>query len=66
MKPLYCGNIEYEVRQSEIERLFGKYGRVERVDMKSGIFKSIHALPGDPVHILSSCHGSANSLVQQS
>jgi len=36
MKPLYCGNIEYEVRQSEIERLFGKYGRVERVDMKSG------------------------------
>jgi len=36
MKPLYCGNIEYEARQSEIERLFGKYGRVERVDMKSG------------------------------
>lgn len=35
-KPLYCGNIEYEVHQSEIERLFGKYGRVERVDMKSG------------------------------
>lgn len=36
MKPLYCGNLEYEARQSEIERLFGRYGRVERVDMKSG------------------------------
>ncbi|GLJ46038.1 hypothetical protein SUGI_0969990 [Cryptomeria japonica] len=36
MKPLYCGNLEYEARQSEIERLFSRYGRVERVDMKSG------------------------------
>jgi len=36
MKPLYCGNIEYAVRQIEIERLFGRYGRVDRVDMKSG------------------------------
>lgn len=36
MKPLYCGNLEYEARQSEVERLFGRYGRVERVDMKSG------------------------------
>jgi arginine/serine-rich splicing factor 4/5/6 len=36
MKPLYCGNVEYETRQSEIERLFGKYGKVDRVDMKSG------------------------------
>ncbi len=36
MKPLYCGNIEYEARQSDIERLFGRHGRVDRVDMKSG------------------------------
>lgn len=36
MKPLYCGNIEYEARQTDIERLFGRYGRVDRVDMKSG------------------------------
>jgi len=36
MKPLYCGNIEYETREPEIERLFGKYGRVDRIDMKSG------------------------------
>lgn len=36
MKPLYCGNLEYEARQSEIERLFSRYGNVERVDMKSG------------------------------
>jgi len=51
MKPLYCGNIEYEARQTDIERLFGRYGRIDRVDMKSGILKSVQALPGDPVHI---------------
>jgi len=36
MKPVFVGNFEYETRQSELERLFAKYGRVERVDMKSG------------------------------
>ncbi|KAJ0572646.1 putative RNA recognition motif domain, nucleotide-binding alpha-beta plait domain superfamily [Helianthus annuus] len=36
MKPVFCGNFEYETRQSDLERLFGRYGRVERVDMKSG------------------------------
>uniref|UniRef100_A0A0D9VBJ5 rRNA adenine N(6)-methyltransferase n=2 Tax=Leersia perrieri TaxID=77586 RepID=A0A0D9VBJ5_9ORYZ len=36
MRPVFCGNLDYDARQSEIERLFGKYGRVERVDMKSG------------------------------
>lgn len=36
-RPIFVGNFEYETRQSELERLFGKYGRVERVDMKSGI-----------------------------
>ncbi|EPS66385.1 hypothetical protein M569_08387, partial [Genlisea aurea] len=35
-KPIFCGNFEYETRQSDLERLFSKYGRVERVDMKSG------------------------------
>lgn len=36
MKPIFCGNFEYDARQSELERLFRRYGRVERVDMKSG------------------------------
>ncbi|XP_043708561.1 serine/arginine-rich splicing factor RS41-like isoform X2 [Telopea speciosissima] len=36
MKPIFCGNFEYEARQSDLERLFGRYGRVDRVDMKSG------------------------------
>ncbi|KAJ9171544.1 hypothetical protein P3X46_014900 [Hevea brasiliensis] len=35
-RPIFVGNFEYDIRQSELERLFGKYGRVERVDMKSG------------------------------
>ncbi|XP_042506608.1 serine/arginine-rich splicing factor RS31-like [Macadamia integrifolia] len=36
MRPVFCGNFGYDTRQSELERLFNKYGRVERVDMKSG------------------------------
>lgn len=36
MRPIFCGNFEYDARQSELERLFGRYGKVDRVDMKSG------------------------------
>ncbi|KAF5179214.1 Serine/arginine-rich splicing factor RS40 [Thalictrum thalictroides] len=36
MRPIFCGNFEYDARQSDLERLFGKYGKVDRVDMKSG------------------------------
>ncbi|KAF5179212.1 Serine/arginine-rich splicing factor RS40 [Thalictrum thalictroides] len=36
MRPIFCGNFEFDTRQSDLERLFSKYGRVERVDMKSG------------------------------
>ena len=36
MRPVFVGNFEYDTRQSELERLFAKYGRIERVDMKSG------------------------------
>ncbi|KAJ6971170.1 hypothetical protein NC653_035442 [Populus alba x Populus x berolinensis] len=35
MRPIFCGNFEYDARQTELERLFKRYGRVERVDMKS-------------------------------
>ncbi|KAK8686619.1 hypothetical protein V6N13_125642 [Hibiscus sabdariffa] len=36
MRPIFCGNFEYDARSSDLERLFRKYGRIERVDMKSG------------------------------
>ncbi|GAA0187438.1 RNA splicing factor [Lithospermum erythrorhizon] len=36
MRAIFCGNFEYDARQSELERLFRKYGKVDRVDMKSG------------------------------
>ncbi|KAE9616025.1 hypothetical protein Lal_00017188 [Lupinus albus] len=36
MRPVFVGNFEFDTRQSELERLFSKYGRVERVDIKSG------------------------------
>lgn len=37
MRPIFVGNFGYGTRQSELERLFSKYGRIERVDMKNGI-----------------------------
>ncbi|KAA8520575.1 hypothetical protein F0562_014831 [Nyssa sinensis] len=36
MRPIFCGNLEYDARQSDVERLFKRYGKVDRVDMKSG------------------------------
>ncbi|GER34973.1 arginine/serine-rich splicing factor RSP41 [Striga asiatica] len=36
MRPVFCGNLDYDARQSEMERLFRRYGKVDRVDMKSG------------------------------
>ncbi|KAK4476552.1 hypothetical protein RD792_015708 [Penstemon davidsonii] len=36
MRPIFCGNLDFDTRESDIERLFGRYGRVERVDLKSG------------------------------
>ncbi|KAG7575153.1 RNA-binding domain superfamily [Arabidopsis suecica] len=36
MRPVFIGNFDYDTRQSDLERLFSKYGRVDRVDMKSG------------------------------
>lgn len=41
MRPVFVGNFEYDTRQSDLERLFRKYGRVERVDTKSG--KSVNS-----------------------
>ncbi|XP_071701270.1 serine/arginine-rich splicing factor RS31 [Rutidosis leptorrhynchoides] len=59
MKPVFVGNFEYETRQSDLEKLFGRYGRVDRVDMKSGFAfvyfdderdaeDAIHALDNSP------------------
>lgn len=41
MRPIFCGNLDYDARQSDVERLFKRYGRVERVDMKSGKFSAV-------------------------
>lgn len=37
MKPIFCGNLDFDARQSDVERLFRKYGKIDRVDLKSGI-----------------------------
>ncbi|KAL3571940.1 hypothetical protein D5086_025844 [Populus alba] len=36
MKAIFCGNLDYDARQSDLERLFKRYGKIDRVDMKSG------------------------------
>ncbi|KAI9071765.1 hypothetical protein K1719_046274 [Acacia pycnantha] len=36
MRSIFCGNFEYDARQSDLERLFRRYGKVDRVDMKAG------------------------------
>ncbi|KAM3247996.1 serine/arginine-rich splicing factor RS31 isoform X1 [Capsicum annuum] len=36
MRPIFCGNFDFETRQFELEKLFRRYGKVDRVDMKSG------------------------------
>lgn len=35
-RPVYCGNFEYDTSIREIEKLFEKYGDVDRVEMKTG------------------------------
>ncbi|WVZ17457.1 hypothetical protein V8G54_010439 [Vigna mungo] len=35
MRPIFCGNLDFDARQSDVERLFRRYGKVDRVDMKS-------------------------------
>ncbi|GAB2217293.1 hypothetical protein Droror1_Dr00000465 [Drosera rotundifolia] len=69
MRPVFCGNLEYDTRQSEVERLFKRYGSVERVDMKTGFCGSIgsfhflfwlvlmHHLPLFYLKNQSDCHG---------
>ncbi|XP_054783810.1 serine/arginine-rich splicing factor RS41-like isoform X1 [Prosopis cineraria] len=36
MRPVFCGNLDFDARQSDVERLFRRYGKVDRVDLKSG------------------------------
>ncbi|CAM0870904.1 unnamed protein product [Alopecurus aequalis] len=36
MKPVFCGNFDFDARQSDLEHLFSKYGPIRRIDMKSG------------------------------
>jgi arginine/serine-rich splicing factor 4/5/6 len=31
------GNLDFDTRHSELDHLFYRYGRIERIDMKSGL-----------------------------
>jgi RNA recognition motif-containing protein len=33
---VFCGNFEYDASESSVLRMFEKYGRVQRIDMKTG------------------------------
>jgi arginine/serine-rich splicing factor 4/5/6 len=43
MRPVFVGNLDYDTRHSELDRLFYRYGRIDRIDMKSGL-----PLPSSP------------------
>nr|AAT37128.1 arginine/serine-rich splicing factor 2 variant 1 [Zea mays]AAT37137.1 arginine/serine-rich splicing factor 2 variant 1 [Zea mays] len=45
MRPVFVGNLDYDTRHSELDRLFYRYGRVERIDIKSGTTRAIHSFP---------------------
>jgi arginine/serine-rich splicing factor 4/5/6 len=46
MRPVFCGNFDFDTRQSDLERLFSKYGPIRRIDIKSGT----HNLPRPFLH----------------
>ena len=35
-RPVFCGNFQYDASPREIERMFDRYGPIDRVDMKTG------------------------------
>ena len=35
-RPVFCGNFEYDASVREVERLFERYGPLDRVEMKTG------------------------------
>ncbi|KAJ0968419.1 hypothetical protein J5N97_025336 [Dioscorea zingiberensis] len=61
MRTVFCGNFDFDTRHSDLERLFSRYGRVNRVDMKSGISKG-ELFVGSPKTI----HANGNLLATTS
>lgn len=33
---VYCGNLDYDEKAQDVERLFDEFGPIERMDMKTG------------------------------
>ena len=38
---VYVGNYEYDASERELERMFEKYGEVDRVEYKSGAYRRV-------------------------
>lgn len=43
---VYCGNLDYDERAQDVERLFDDFGPIERTDMKTGSHFSMNRLCG--------------------
>ena len=39
---VYCGNLDYDEKAQDVERLFDDFGPIERTDMKTGTHVSMH------------------------
>lgn len=46
-KAIFCGNFEYNTQSFELERLFEKWGKVDKVEMSCGGFASVHMASAD-------------------
>lgn len=57
IRPVFCGNFEYDARLPEIERMFIKFGKVDRVDMKTGIMLLLLLLRPQSMNFLCVCVG---------
>ncbi|CAL5028902.1 unnamed protein product [Urochloa decumbens] len=45
MRPVFVGNLDYDTRHVELDHIFYRYGRIDRIDMKSGTTRESIATP---------------------
>ncbi|KAH0871169.1 hypothetical protein HID58_078191, partial [Brassica napus] len=66
MKPVFCGNFEYDAREGDLERLFGKHGKVDRVDMKAVPYSAFSLTHDVLILGLPYSHQSMNETIRKS
>lgn len=47
---VYCGNLDYDEKAQDVERLFDEFGPIERMDMKTGEAHACESAASDKLH----------------